>query len=82
MCFDKLDLIKGMIKENVLTDNNLCDIFGILNDASHQIDEYIDRTGTRDNLYNGPVQTEQETEDYLNKCRRSRTNRFITKNLK
>ncbi len=47
LCLNKLDLIGGMIIHNVLTPEEVEKIWYMLNDVSHQIDEYIDRIGAR-----------------------------------
>jgi hypothetical protein len=49
-CLDKLDLIEQMITANSvnMTQQDVLTIFNLLNDASHLIDEYIDRHGIRD----------------------------------
>jgi hypothetical protein len=52
LCFDKLDLIKGMIENCPLTLTELEEIYLKLNDVSHEIDDYIDKCGARDLLYN------------------------------
>jgi len=48
LCFDKLDLIEGMIKHCLLNDEEIKEIWEKLNGVSHEIDEYIDRNGVRD----------------------------------
>lgn len=48
LCFDKLDLIKGMIEHNLLNQDEINYIWHELNDVSHVIDEYIDRRQIRD----------------------------------
>lgn len=48
LCFDKLDLIKGMIEHNLLNQEEINYIWHELNDVSHVIYEYIDRRQIRD----------------------------------
>jgi hypothetical protein len=47
LCFDKLDLIGGMIEHCLLNDEEIKEIWEKLNDVSHEIDEYIDRNDVR-----------------------------------
>jgi hypothetical protein len=55
VCYGKLGLIEQMISNNQLTSKQITRIFDILNDAAHQIDDYIDKQGVRDALYNRPI---------------------------
>lgn len=48
LCFDKLDLIKGMIEHNLLNQEEINYIWHELNDVSHVIYEYIYRRQIRD----------------------------------
>jgi len=48
LCYDKLELIRGMIEACPLTNAEAEQVYLKLNDISHEIDEYIDRNGVRD----------------------------------
>jgi hypothetical protein len=48
LCYDKLDLIKGMIEGCALNAVEIEEIWERLNGVSHDIDEFIDRNGVRD----------------------------------
>jgi hypothetical protein len=47
-CFDKLDLIKGMIENNIFNPEELHWLWWQINDMSHIIDEYIDKHKIRE----------------------------------
>lgn len=49
LCIDKLDLIQQMIMNNILEPNEIEKIWCILNDASYDIDEYIDKNKILEN---------------------------------
>lgn len=48
LCIDKLDLIQQMIMNNILEPNEIKKIWYILNDASYDIDKYIDKNKIRE----------------------------------
>jgi len=48
LCVDKLNLIQGMITENILNPKEIEHLWWLLNDVSHVIDEYLDKNKVRE----------------------------------